>query len=617
MRSAIATVSLSGDLWTKLEAIAAAGFEGVEIFENDLLSFPGSAQDVRRFCQDHALQIVTLQPFRDFEGMPEPLRRKAFDRAERKFDLLQELGTDLFFVCSNVSPQALGGLDRIAEDLHELGERAALRGIRVGYEALAWGKHINDYRDAWEVVRRANHPMVGLILDTFHIFARNTDLSVIPTIPREKIYLVQVADAPYLEMGALPLSRHFRNFPGQGQFPLERFMAALRETRYEGFLSLEIFNDQFRTAPPKETALDGYRSLIYLQGLGKSPPDFSTNGVAFAEFAVSEEMADTLGNFFQRLGFRRTGQHRSKAVSLWQQGQINLVLNCEPGSFAQGYNQVHGTSVCAIAIEVSHLSRVLEQAQMYKAPVFLGPTGPGEHQIPALRGLDGSLIYLLETPEDYQAFWAIDFEPVEDSTPPAGLERIDHLAQVMPSTRVLSWVLFYRSILGLKASNLLEIPDPSGLIQSQVVENTDRSLRIVLNTSQSGGTLASRFLTEFYGGGVQHIAFATSDIFSTLQTITQAGIQLLPIPQNYYDDLEARYGFESEKLETLKRFNILYDQSAEGEFFHAYTQTFDDLFFIEILQRRGYQDYGAVNAPVRIAAQTRLVKASLRSLLSG
>lgn len=616
MRRSMATVCLSGDLRGKLEAISAAGFEGFELFENDLLSFEGSTQEIRQMAQDLGLSIVTLQPFRDFEGLPEPQRSRAFDRAERKMDVMAELGTDLFFVCANTSPQSTGSLERIAEDLYELGERAQQRGFRVGYEALAWSKHIYDYRDAWEVVRRANHPAVGLILDTFHIFSRNLELSTIAKIPGEKIFLVQIADAPLLEMGVLPWSRHFRSFPGQGQLPLERFMQVLRETRYDGWLSLEVFNDQFRTTPPKETALDGYRSLVYLQENPLEKLPIQTGGVAFVEFAVSEEMAPTLAQFLEALGFQQRGQHRSKEVSLWQQGQIHLILNSEPGSFAQAYNQIHGTSVCAIAVLVEEVDEVLQRAQTYKAPIFYGPTGPGEHQIPALRGLDGSLLYLIEARQDMETFWAVDFELLPKApTPSAGLQRIDHLAQVMPAAQVLSWVLFYRTILGLQASNLLEIPDPGGLIQSQAAESPDRSLRLVLNASQAGGTLAARFLNEYYGGGVQHIALATSDIFGTLEQLQKNGLQLLPIPQNYYHDLEARYALEPALLERMQALNVLYDQSPEGEFFHAYTQTFDDLFFIEIVERRGaYQGYGAVNAPIRIAAQTRLYKESLRTL---
>lgn len=186
MRTSIATVTISGELLEKLEAIARAGFDGVEIFENDFLAFDGSPADVGKLVRDHGLEITLFQPFRDFEGMPEPLRSRTFDRAERKFDVMQQLGTDLALVCSNVSPAAIGGIDRAAEDFHELGERAARRGLRVGYEALAWGRHISDHRDAWEIVRRADHPNVGLILDSFHTLSRKIDVNSIRSIPQRE-----------------------------------------------------------------------------------------------------------------------------------------------------------------------------------------------------------------------------------------------------------------------------------------------------------------------------------------------------------------------------------------------------------------------------------------------
>src|ERR687894_2571422 len=233
MQTSIATVSLSGGLGEKLEAIAAAGFKGVEIFEADLLSFNGTPRDVARMVEGLGLKVLTFQPFRDFEGMPEPQRTRTFARAERKFDLMGELGCDQLFVCSNVSPESLGGIDRAAADFRELGERAAKRGMRVGFEALSWGRHIHDYRDAWEVVRRANHPAVGLVLDSFHVLARGTDLSAIRSIPPERIFLVQMADAPKLGMDYLSWSRHYRCFPGQGELPIDDFMLALHATGFD------------------------------------------------------------------------------------------------------------------------------------------------------------------------------------------------------------------------------------------------------------------------------------------------------------------------------------------------------------------------------------------------
>src|SRR4029079_10132724 len=159
----IATVSLSGSLDEKLRAIARAGCDAVEIFENDLLTFNGSPRDVGRLCRDLGLSICAFQPFGDFEGMPGPQRGGNLARAQHKFDLMQELGTDLLLICSNVSPASLGGIDRAAADFRALGALAASRGLRVGFEALAWGRHVNDYRDAWEIVRRADHKSIGVI----------------------------------------------------------------------------------------------------------------------------------------------------------------------------------------------------------------------------------------------------------------------------------------------------------------------------------------------------------------------------------------------------------------------------------------------------------------------
>ena len=268
MKTSIATVSLSGDLADKIAAIARAGFDGVEIFEQDFIAFDHSPREVGRMVADAGLEVTLFQPFRDFEGLPEPFRAKAFDRAMRKFDVMADLGTDLVLVCSSGSPHALGGVDRCSADLHELGERAGARGLRVGYEALAWGRFVNDHRDAWEIVRRAAHPNVGLILDSFHTLSRGLDPDSIRSIPADKIFFVQLADAPKLQMDLLSWSRHYRNMPGQGDLAVGAFVDAVRATGYDGYLSLEIFNDLFRAASAEAVAVDGHRSLILMAARG-------------------------------------------------------------------------------------------------------------------------------------------------------------------------------------------------------------------------------------------------------------------------------------------------------------------------------------------------------------
>ena len=229
MITSIATVSLSGTLEAKLRAIAQAKFDGAEIFENDLLTARSSAREVAARMRDLGLTCTLFQPFRDFEGMPDDLRGRTFDRLERKLDLMQELGAKQLLLCSNVSPASSGDRSRIVADLRELAERAARRDLRVGYEALAWGRHVFDHRDAWSVVREVAHPALGLILDSFHSLARAIPVESLRAIDPARIFIVQLADAPVVQMDYLSWSRHFRNMPGQGELPLTEFVATLLE----------------------------------------------------------------------------------------------------------------------------------------------------------------------------------------------------------------------------------------------------------------------------------------------------------------------------------------------------------------------------------------------------
>ena len=172
MKTSIATVSISGILADKLQAIAAAGFDGAEIFENDLLSAPESPREIGAIMRDLGLACTLFQPFRDLEGLPDDLRARAFERMKRKFEVMDHLGTDLVLLCSNCSPHALDDRARMVDDLGALGEMAAAHGKRVGYEALAWGRYVWDHREAWALVRDVDHPNIGLVLDSFHSLAR-------------------------------------------------------------------------------------------------------------------------------------------------------------------------------------------------------------------------------------------------------------------------------------------------------------------------------------------------------------------------------------------------------------------------------------------------------------
>ncbi|MER6984674.1 sugar phosphate isomerase/epimerase, partial [Streptomyces carpinensis] len=265
MRTSIATVSLSGSLTEKLTAASRAGFDGVEIFENDLLASPRSPEEIRARCADLGLAIELYQPMRDIEAVPRAEFARNLRRARKKFELMRRLGADTVLVCSSVSPLARDDDALASEQLSELADLAQDFGIRVAYEALAWGRHVSTYDHAWHIVETAGHPALGTCLDSFHILSRGSDPKGIEDIPGEKIFFLQLADAPQLAMDVLQWSRHHRCFPGQGGFDIAGLLRHVLRTGYDGPLSLEVFNDVFRQAEAGPTAVDARRSLLVLQ----------------------------------------------------------------------------------------------------------------------------------------------------------------------------------------------------------------------------------------------------------------------------------------------------------------------------------------------------------------
>lgn len=622
MKLCIATVSISGNLEEKIDAIAAAGFDGIEIFEQDFIADARGPREIGQRIRDAGLEPMLFQPFRDFEGLPGSLRQKAFDRAERKFDLMQELGTDLVLVCSSVHPEALGGIDRAADDFADLGARAQARGLRVGYEALAWGRHVNDHRDAWEIVRRADHPNVGLILDSFHLLARKIGPATIRRIPADKIFFVQLADAPSIEMDLLYWSRHFRNMPGEGDLPVTEFMRAVAATGYDGPISLEIFNDQFRGGLASGLARDGYRSLVSLMddvrrlepeiriSVPDLPPRIPVEGVAFIEFATNDTEAHQLAQQLSCMGFAHVGDHVSKKVALWQQGEIRIVINTETTGFAHSSYVTHGTSICDIGLAVTNVSDTTKRALALAAAPFSQPIAPGELDIPAIRSVGGSVLHFIDEASGLSDVWTVEFRPKGDSASrDAGLVRIDHLAETMSYDEMLSWSLFYTSIFEMDRTPMVDVIDPDGLVRSQAIKASSGAVRITLNGAETHRTLAGSFLAESFGGAVQHVAFATHDIFPTARAMAECGFAPLGMPGNYYNDLKARFDLAEPHLDEMQSLSILYDEDSNGAFYQFYSKPLAGGVFFEVVQRvDGYDGYGAANAPFRIAAQKRLMR---------
>lgn len=629
LRWSIASVCMGGALEGKLAAAAKAGFRAIELFENDLTFFNGKPQDARRMAADLGVELIALQPLRDFEAMPEPARSRNFERARRKLELMRDLGARLLCLCSNVSLDTIDDPDRAAADLAELADLAKQEGMRIGYEALAWGRCVKDWTAAWDIVRKADRDNLGIVLDSFHICVRGNPIEPIASLPADRIALVQVADAPAIEMDPLSLSRHYRCYPGQGDYPIVDYLDAVTRSGYRGPLSLEIFNDQFRGASAAAIAVDGMRSLCAAgeklaakrSARGEAPlPDLpplpaapAVERAEFIEFAATDAEAQALVRLIEGLGFRLVGRHRSKDVDLFAQGEVNLLVNREREGFAHAFGLLHGPSVCALALKVDSVAKALQRAAALECQSYAGRIGPGEATLSAVAGVEGSLIYFIgdETPG-----WRGDFEPVEATGGEGGLRGIDHLSNVVRRGEFLSWSLFYGAVLGLRAEPQVEIADPHGAFFSRSLRSPNDRLRIALNIGEGGATGVSRFLDAFGGAGVQQIALSTDDIFAAVEAARARGVTFLPIPDNYYDDLATRFDLAPDLLVRMRALGVLYDRVKDGEFLHIYTRTFADRFFFEIVERRNYDLYGAANTPVRLAAQASLADAGKRAELA-
>ena len=606
-RRAMATVCVSGTLDDKIAAAAAAGFDGIELFENDLVVAPWSPAEVRDRCADLGLTIDLYQPFRDFEAVPPAVLQANLARAEHKFDVMAELGTDTMLVCSSVDPRSVDDDDLAAEQLAQLADRAGARGLRIAYEALAWGRHVSTWDHSWQIVQKAAHPALGLCLDSFHVLSREVSPDGIAGITPGKVFFLQLADAPHLSMDVLQWSRHHRLFPGQGSFDLTAFVHLVLAAGYTGPLSLEVFNDVFRQADPVRTAVDAMRSLIALEDglrpagrpvfeIHRLPPAPALSAHAFTEFAVDGESGPILQTALSGLGFAHTGQHRSKPVQLWEQGTCRVLLNS-----AVTRPQAPGTAaLSAFALTSTDPAQSRARAEALLAPTLPRVRGPREADLAAIAAPDQTSVFFSRDDND----WRADFLPTGD-TPGAGagLTGTDHLGLAQPFDHFDEAGLFYRCVLGLTRSTAQEYAAPYGLMRSQAFTTADRGVRLLLTVSllRRGGWAPAV-------ADPQHVAFVTDDIFASAERLDGLGGGKLPVPDNYYADLEARFALPGDLVDRLRRNGILYDRDpAGGELLHLYTPVYGGRVFFEILQRRGgYDGFGEANAPVRMAAHRHL-----------
>lgn len=590
MNTSVATVCLSGGLVEKIHACAEAGFDGVEIMDSDLIAAPESPEEIRALCDRLGLRIDLFQPFRDAEGVDEETFADNLRRMSAKFDIMERLGTDLMLLCSNAGTATTGDEDITVSQLARIADLADERGIRVAYEALAWGRYVNDYRDAWRLVERADRVNLGICLDSFHILSRGHDPAGIEEIPGEQIFFVQLADAPALEMDVLQWSRHHRLFPGEGDFDLTTFLGHVMRAVYRGPLSLEVFNDTFRQTDARHTAAHARRSLTWLADRTSIENGWSEARIIEPQQPRSVDFVEVAGfdlhetdQLLGQLGFTFRGRHRSKPVRLWSAGEARIVLNEQVRS--------DNTRLSGIGITVGDARSASARAAALGADPVYRRTYRGEVELHAVASPDGTEIYWNDrAPEDS---WVGEFEGGEFGGDLQG--TIDHVNISYPWQEFDEAVLFMSSVVALDATPPAEVPGPRGLVRSQVMRSQNGIVRLPMNLSPPTAPLPHR-----------HIAIRVDDAVAVARRARDRGLAFLPIPQNYYDDLAARFGLDDEFLATLAELNLLYDRDDDGEFIHFYTPTIGGVFF-EIVERRGgYDGYGAPGAPVRLQAQKQI-----------
>jgi len=320
-----------------------------------------------------------------------------------------------------------------------------------------------------------------------------------------------------------------------------------------------------------------------------------TDGFEFVEYTAPDP--EQLRTLFARMGFPVSARHRSKNVTLHRQGDVNFLINAEPGSFGQRFAQQHGPSACAMAF------RVRDAAQAFRRAVELGATpvashvGPMELSIPAIEGIGGSVVYLVDRYGE-RTIYDVDFMPVAQTSSclPAGLTLIDHLTHNVQRGRMGHWAGFYERLFNFREIRYFDIEGRKTGLLSRAMTSPCGKIRIPINESQDDKSQIEEYLREYRGEGIQHIALATDDIYATVDQLRLNGIDFQDTPDTYYDGVEARVEGHRESLAELAKRRILIDGSGkDGILLQIFTKNVIGPIFFEIIQRKGNEGFGEGN----------------------
>jgi 4-hydroxyphenylpyruvate dioxygenase len=336
-----------------------------------------------------------------------------------------------------------------------------------------------------------------------------------------------------------------------------------------------------------------------------------TDGFEFIEYAAPDPKA--MGELFERMGFKPVAKHRHKAVTLYRQGGINFILNAEPDSFAQRFARLHGPSICAIAFRVQDAKAAYERALSLGAWGYAGQAGPGELNIPAIKGIGDSLIYLVDRWRGKNGakagdignigFYDVDFEPLpgvnaEEALNPEGhgLTYIDHLTHNVHRGRMGEWAEFYERLFNFREVRYFDLEGQQTGIKSKAMTSPCGKIRIPIN--EEGNDKAGQvqeYLDRYHGEGIQHIALGSTDLYATVDALQFSGMKLLNTSETYYELLDKRIPGHGENLGALQQRNILVDGTPGALLLQIFSENQLGPIFFEFIQRKGNEGFGEGN----------------------
>jgi 4-hydroxyphenylpyruvate dioxygenase len=331
-------------------------------------------------------------------------------------------------------------------------------------------------------------------------------------------------------------------------------------------------------------------------GGGDAHNPMGTDGFEFVEYTAPDPKA--LAALFEQLGFKPVARHRHKDVTLYRQGDVNFIINAEPDSFAQAFAKVHGPSVCAIGFRVKDAAKAYQRALDLGAEPGPDTAGPMELNIPSIKGIGGSLIYLVDRYGAAGTIYDVDFDVDDMDNPGVGFADIDHLTHNVHMGRMDTWAGFYERLFNFKEIKYFDIEGKLTGLKSRAMTSPCGKIRIPINESSDDKSQIAEYLDAYNGEGIQHIAMSTADIYDSVTQLRAGDVGFMDTPSTYYEQLDDRLPGHGESVPDLQRLNILMDGAPTedgGRLLQIFTDTVIGPIFFEVIQRKGDDGFGEGN----------------------